>query len=259
MVIRIGTSGWQYDHWRGRFYPPDVPKTRWLAHFARAFPTVEVNNTFYRLPSEDTVRRWRDDSPEGFRFAVKASRFITHIKRLRDPDEPLERLRSRTELLGGKLGPLLFQLPPSFSGDPERLRAFLGRLPVHMPGVRAAFEFRHRSWETDEVRGILDDAGAAFVLADAPGSRVRSVVCGGWSFIRFHQGTAEQPGYTRDKLRRWADRIAGLGVPEVFVYFNNDAEGAAVRDAAVLTGLLRERVRTPVAGPDPQAVSDPTS
>lgn len=235
MTILVGTSGWQYDDWRGGFYPRDLPKRAWLSYLAARFPTVEVNNTFYRLPAAETFVRWRDETPDDFVVAIKASRFITHVRRLRDCGDPVDLLWSRARELGPRLGPILFQLPPRFPGDPERLRAFLHVLPR---GIRGAFEFRDPSWATETVLEILDAAGAASVLADRPGAHVPGVVTGGWSYVRFHQGRELEPGYTREKLRRWADRIAALPARDVFVYFNNDTGGAAVRDAFTLTELL---------------------
>jgi uncharacterized protein YecE (DUF72 family) len=238
VTVLVGTSGWQYDDWRGRLYPKDLPKTRWLEYFSREFPTVEVNNTFYQLPKDETFTAWRDASADGFVVAIKASRYITHIRRLRECRDPVRLLWSRCRRLGKKLGPVLFQLPPNFKADVELLRGFLRLLPKTM---RAAFEFRHPSWESEETRGVLDEAGSALVLADRPGDRVPDVVTGGWSYIRFHQGTLLSPGYRRSKLRRWADRIAKMQARETFVYFNNDTGGAAVRDAHILTELLHLR------------------
>jgi uncharacterized protein YecE (DUF72 family) len=237
-MIIVGTSGWQYDDWRGRLYPPDLPKTRWLDHFSQRFPTVEVNNTFYRLPGPEAFVRWRDSSADGFVVTIKASRFITHIRRLRDCREPVRLLWTRCRRLGHKLGPVLFQLPPRFPADPDRLRAFCRVLPDSM---RPAFEFRDRSWETEEVFEILDYAGAAFVWADSPGSRVSEAITGGWAYVRFHKGSRVRPDYSRSKLRRWADRLSAIDAREIFVYFNNDTGGAAVRDAGVLTRYLSER------------------
>lgn len=246
MEIIVGTSGWQYADWKGRFYPRDLPQRAWLEHFSQRFPAVEVNNTFYMLPKEETFRGWHRRSAEGFVFAVKASRYITHVRRLRDCREPLGLLWSRCRLLGDKLGPVLFQLPPNLQAEPERLRRFLELLPK---SIRAAFEFRHSSWETDEVHDALDRAGCALVLADRPGARVREVVTGGWSYVRFHQGRATGPAYAQDKLRRWATRLAAAPSRETWVFFNNDQRGAAVADAVSLSGLLRAR-GVPVRGPD---------
>jgi len=237
-VIHIGTSGWQYDDWRGRFYPSTLPKSRWLAYFSARFPTVEVNNTFYRLPGEAAFVRWHEESAPGFEIALKASRYITHMRRLLDAREPLRLLWTRARRLSDKLGPMLFQLPPRFPADPERLRAFCRVLPK---GMRAAFEFRDTSWENDETYTILAKAGAALVLADWPGARIPDVVTSGWSYIRFHRGTQLRPGYARAKLRRWADRISALDAGDVYVYFNNDTGGAALHDACVLHERLAER------------------
>jgi uncharacterized protein YecE (DUF72 family) len=237
-VVLIGTSGWVYRHWRDLLYPHDLPGKDWLPYFAERFPTVELNNSFYRLPTEQMFERWREDSPAGFLFAVKASRFITHLKRLRDPAEPLALMWSRVVKLGDKLGPVLFQMPPRFPADPPRLAAFLEQLP---DGMRAALEFRDRSWETDEVFEMLDRAGAAFVYADWPGVRVPNVVTAGWAYIRFHKGRSDGPAYPRAKLSRWADRIATLDARDIYIYFNNDTEGAALEDAETLRVMLEQR------------------
>ncbi|HZP89865.1 MAG TPA: DUF72 domain-containing protein [Actinomycetota bacterium] len=246
MRILVGTSGWQYDDWRGVLYPEGLPKRAWLGHLATRFPTVEVNSSFYRLPSAETFARWRAETPEGFVVAVKASRFVTHVRRLRDCREPVELLWSRARELGERLGPVLFQLPPRFAVDLDRLRGLLAVLPE---GLRAAFEFRDPSWEVGPVFRLLDAAGAAFVQADRAGPETPNVVTGGWSYVRFHQGSPAAAGYPRAALERWADRIAGLDASEVLVYFNNDTGGAAVRDAITLTGLLAARTdgvpRTP--------------
>lgn len=237
-MIHIGTSGWQYDSWRRRFYPKDLPQAQWLPFYAERFETVEVNNTFYRLPKRETFVRWREVTPPGFLVTVKASRFITHIKRLKEPADSVRMFYERAEGLGDKLGPVLFQLPPRFNADLERLDTFLDVLPRHVP---AAFEFRDASWETDEIRALLDEHGAALVLADRPGRRVPMIVTGGRSYIRFHQGQRLSPHYRREKLRRWADRIAALPAREVYIYFNNDPDGAAVRDADTMRTLLAQR------------------
>jgi uncharacterized protein YecE (DUF72 family) len=248
MEVIVGTSGWQYDDWRGRLYPRDLPKRKWLAHFSRVFPVVEVNNTFYNLPQAETFSRWREESADGFLFVIKASRYITHIRRLRDCREPVRLLWSRCRRLGRKRGPVLFQLPPNLKADVPLLTGFLRMLP---PSMQAAFEFRHRSWETDQVRVALDTAGCALVLADRPGARVLDVVTGGWTYLRLHQGRPTAPGYPRPKLRRFAERLARTEAREAYVFFNNDQGGAAVRDARTLTELLRDRgvrVRGPARG-----------
>jgi uncharacterized protein YecE (DUF72 family) len=185
-------------------------------------------------------------------MAVKASRYLTHIRRLREPKEPVELFWSRAQRLGPRLGPVLIQLPPTFGLDLVRLADLLQVLPH---GMRAAFEFRDPTWMVKQVYELLDRAGAAVVLADRPGARIDPVVTGGWSYVRFHQGREDQPGYTRDKLRRWADRIAGLRARDVFVYFNNDPGAAAIRDAHAMAELLAERgcdVARPRPGAAPQ-------
>jgi uncharacterized protein YecE (DUF72 family) len=244
-MIHVGTSGWQYGSWRDRFYPKGVPQRAWLRHYASRFPVVEVNNTFYMLPKESTFDRWREETPKGFLFVVKASRYITHVRRMREAKDPVDLFWSRATRLGPKLGPVLFQFPPNLKADVPLLAEFLRLLPRAM---RPAFEFREPSWWRDDVFEALDRAGGAWVLADRPGARVREIVTGGWSYIRFHQGRPAHPGYTRQKLRAWADRIAALAVPEAFVFFNNDPLAAAPRDALVLEELLAER-RLEVAQP----------
>jgi uncharacterized protein YecE (DUF72 family) len=249
--IYVGTSGWQYRDWRGPLYPEGLPQRQWLERFSSVFPVVEVNNTFYMLPKEDTFTKWRDASAPGFTFVVKASRYITHIRRLRNAHEPVARFWERCLRLEEKLGPVLFQLPPNLQADPEALESFVAELPREM---RSAFEFRHPSWDTDEVRDILDRRGCALVLADRPGARVPDVVTGGWTYIRFHQGRPGLPDYRPEKLSRWAGRITSLPAKEAYVFFNNDPGGAAIRDAVTLTRYLRKRgasVRGPVVGEGP--------
>ena len=237
-MIHVGTSGWQYRDWRGRLYPKGLPQRAWLSAYASTFPTVEVNNSFYQLPKEETFDRWAEQTPPGFLFTVKASRYISHIRRLRDAKDPVDLFWSRATRLGPKLGPVLFQLPPNFKADPGLLRDFLAVLPKR---IRPAFEFRDDSWRNDEILELLDGAGAAWVLADRPGWRVPHIVTGNWSYVRFHQGRRIHPGYPSAKLRRWADRIASEPAEDTFVYFNNDQLGAAPDDAATLIRMLADR------------------
>jgi len=237
-VIHVGTSGWQYRSWKDRFYPKGVPQRAWLRHYASRFPVVEVNNSFYMLPKESTFDRWREETPDGFLFVVKASRYITHVRRMREAKDSVELFWSRATRLGPKLGPILFQFPPNLKADVPLLAEFLTVLPG---SLRPAFEFRDPSWWRDDAFELLDRARAAWVLADRPGARVPEIVTGDWSYIRFHQGRPAHPGYTRSKLRAWADRIAGLAVPEAFVFFNNDPLAAAPRDALILEELLAGR------------------
>jgi uncharacterized protein YecE (DUF72 family) len=249
MQAHVGTSGWQYSDWKGLFYPSGLPQHEWLAHFSERFPTVEVNNTFYMLPKPETFAKWREGSAEGFTFVVKANRYITHIRRLRDCREPLQRFWAHARRLGRKLGPVLFQLPPNLKADVALLESFLKLLPRSM---RVAFEFRHPSWDDEEVRAALDARGCALVIADRPGDRPRKDVTGGWTYFRFHQGRLAVPGYTRAKLARYADALAGMDVTEAWVFFNNDPQGAAVRDARTFTELLEER-SVSVRGPAPES------
>lgn len=235
----VGTSGWQYRDWRGRFYPDGMSTARWLEHYAGHFRTVEVNNSFYRLPRRETVERWAATVPQGFLLTMKASRYLTHIRRLRDPENPLARMLEVFEGAGSKLGPVLFQLPPNLEADVPRLETLVQAIPAR---IRAAFEFRHPSWSTQEVFEVLDRSGLALVHADRPGTRVEPIpTVGGWAYLRFHQGGRKRPGYERRKLKAYADRVAECGNTQVFAYFNNDTDGAAVRDAQTFMELLEDR------------------
>ncbi len=239
-MIYIGTSGWQYGSWKGPFYPAKLPQRAWLSHYVTVFPVVEVNNSFYQLPKEGTFDKWREETPPQFLFVIKASRYITHIRRLRNAKESVDLFWSRTSRLKEKLGPVLFQLPPRFKADVGLLGEFLSLLPRE---IKAAFEFRDESWSNDDVYSTLDRAGAAWVLADRPGWRVEPIVTGGWSYIRFHQGRKIHPAYPRSKLARWADRIAELPASDSYIFFNNDPLAAAPRDALILTDQLRKRAQ----------------
>jgi uncharacterized protein YecE (DUF72 family) len=233
MTLATGTSGWQYRDWRGRFYPERLAQSRWLEYYAERFATVEVNNAFYRLPAATTVEQWRRRTPEGFVIAVKASRYLTHIRRLRDPAEPVALMMSRLQPLGDGLGPVLLQLPPTLRAETQRLDDTLACFPA---GVRVAVEMRHRSWFTDEVRALLERHGAALCLADRDSRPVTPLWrTAGWAYLRMHGGRgAHRPAYGDDALRSWARRLAELWGRDVegYVYFNNDQRACAVRDAA---------------------------
>jgi uncharacterized protein YecE (DUF72 family) len=235
-VAWVGTSGWQYADWRGSFYPQQLAVREWLDAYASVFVTTEVNNTFYRLPPSSTFERWDRTTPDGFVMAVKASRYLTHIKRLRDPQEPVDRLLTVTTALGSTLGPVLFQLPPTLRAD---IGLLTGLLDAIHGRVRTAVEFRHASWSDTRVFDLLQERGAALVLAHKPGVRWRPRVTADWTYVRFHQGSSSGAAYRSDTLRRWADGIAHLGARESFVYFNNDPGGAAPRDARRFCRLLR--------------------
>ena len=232
MAVWIGTSGWQYRDWHGTFYRPETPVRAWLEAYAAGFATVESNNAFYRLPERRTFEEWARRTPDDFVMAVKVSRFLTHIKRLADPEEPVRRFVDRVAGLGPKLGPVLLQLPPHFRLNADRLRATLDHFPAAM---RVAVEFRHASWFTDEVRGILTDRSVALCLADRRGVLTPFWRTADWTYVRFHEGRAHpRPCYGRAALATWADRLAEQWVPteDCFVYFNNDPRGCAPRDAA---------------------------
>jgi uncharacterized protein YecE (DUF72 family) len=235
-MIRIGCSGWSYEHWRGRLYPAGGSTGTWLARYAQVFDTVEVNATFYRLPTRAAVAHWASATPEGFCFAVKASRYLTHVRRLRDLPDGIRRFEERIEPLvsSGKLGPVLWQLPPTFHRDDERLATALAVLPAG----RHAFEFRHASWFVDEVYELLRAHGAALVVADrAPGEPTPWIETAPWAYLRFHRGRRRNGGYSESQLRAWADRITP-STGDVYAYFNNDWEGLAVDDALGLRSLL---------------------
>jgi uncharacterized protein YecE (DUF72 family) len=238
--VRVGCSGWNYPHWRERVYPRGVPQRRWLEHYATLFDTVEVNATFYRLPTEAAVRGWVEQAPPGFLFAVKASRYLTHIRRLRDLEAGIRRFYERIEPLAQspKLGPVLWQLPPTFKRDDERLAAALDALPKG----RHAFEFREPSWYVDDIYALLREHGAALVIPDSARYPFRELVLtADWTFVRLHQGSRGRRGnYSERELEEWAKRIAGwrAGGADVYAFFNNDWEGFAVRNGLMLRELL---------------------
>jgi uncharacterized protein YecE (DUF72 family) len=230
MPVLIGTSGWHYQHWRGGFYPAALPASRWLEFYARAFATVEVNNAFYRLPETAAVAGWAGAVPGDFVMAVKASRYLTHIRRLHDPEEPASRLLQRMAPLGPKFGPVLLQLPPNLAIDLGALGATLAA----WSGKRIAVEFRHPSWYVSETRQLLEDHGAALCLVDSRGPRTPWWRTADWGYVRFHQGRASPPGgYGRAALQTWAGRLGQLwpATADLYAYFNNDRHGCAPRDA----------------------------
>lgn len=236
--IWIGTSGYVYRHWRkGVFYPVGLPVREELAHYACRFPTVELNNPFYRLPTPEMFARWREATPEDFRFAVKASRYITHIKRLREVGEELALFLERAEHLGPKLGPILFQLPPNQQADLPRLRDFLALLSSARTWV---VEFRHPSWHTREVYRLLADREVALCIPVGGGLHPDQVTTAWFTYIRMHRGQGAGGGFTPEELRWWAAQVRALRTAgkDAYVYFNNDWEGHAVRDAAALQALL---------------------
>jgi uncharacterized protein YecE (DUF72 family) len=237
-VIVVGTSGWQYKDWRERFYPAGTPQRLWLEYYAERFATVEVNNAFYRLPERETFVKWRERTPADFCVAVKVSRYLTHIKRLREPAEPVQRFMSRAEALGDKLGPVLLQLPPSLSIDLHALDETLALFP---PGVKVTVEPRHASWWTDAARELLEKHGAALCWADRKGRPVTPLWrTTDWGYLRMHEGRARpRPRYGAAALRTWVDRIKEF--ESAYVYFNNDPGGAAIADATAFAAQADRR------------------
>jgi uncharacterized protein YecE (DUF72 family) len=239
VAIHVGTSGFDYRDWRGSFYPRSIRSSDRLAFYAEHFDTVELNVTFYRMPAACAFRGGRDAVPDGFVFAVKASRYLTHVRRLVDPQEPVEFLMERAGELGDRLGPILLQLPPSLEIDLGRLERTLAAFG---PGVRVAVEPRHSSWFVPELCDVLRAHQAAFVLADRRGPITPLWATSDWWYLRMHQGSATpRPCYGERSLRTWADRVAALPSDASgtgFVYFNNDHRACAVKNAVEFEALL---------------------
>jgi uncharacterized protein YecE (DUF72 family) len=238
-AVHIGCSGWQYKDWRERFYPKGLGQPRWLSYYAQTFDTVEVNSTFYRLASRDAVARWVEQTPDDFVFSLKASRYMTHIKKLTDLDQGLQRFYERIEPLveSPKLGPIVWQLAPWFKRDDERLAYALGQLPAGMH----CFEFRHETWFVPEVYEMLREHRVALVIGDHPQRPWQAYeMTADWTFIRFHYGRRGRRGnYSKTELETWARRIEQWRRKvEVFAYFNNDWEGFAVENGKWLKKRL---------------------
>jgi uncharacterized protein YecE (DUF72 family) len=236
-MIRIGTSGWAYPHWRGVFYPSSLRGKDWFSFYAEHFDTVEVNNTFYRLPEAAVFQAWRRQAPAGFLYAVKASRYITHVKKLIDPRAPLGLFLERAAHLQEKLGPILYQLPPNWTPDLKRFRAFLGILPA---GRAHVIEFRDARWLTEEVFGAMAERRVAHCIHDRAGLNVPPRVTAPPAYVRLHGDPAPGGDYPDAMLSEWAERIRGWSAQslDVFVYFNNDAGGFAVKNARRVKEIL---------------------
>jgi uncharacterized protein YecE (DUF72 family) len=239
--LRIGTSGWVYKHWMapvGDFYPRKLPGPRQLPFYAERFCTVEVNFSFYRLPERPVFETWREQTPAGFLFAVKGSRYLTHMKKLKEPEEPLQRLIERASGLGQKLGPILFQFPRQWRINVDRLTPFLEALRPYAP-QRFAFEFRHETWLAPPVYELLERAGAALCLPVSPRVPLDVRLTAPWTYIRMHIGRHGW-GYADDELRTWAGHVRSFldRGADTYVYFNNDPGGHAIRDAERLRGML---------------------
>ncbi|MGH2694722.1 MAG: DUF72 domain-containing protein [Actinomycetota bacterium] len=251
MPVLIGTSGWMYRDWRRCFYPDGVAQKQWLEHYADRFDTVESNSAFYRLPERKTFEDWARRTPRDFVWAVKMSRFLTHVRRLRQSAEPVKRFLDHARGLGPKLGPVLLQLPPNLKADLGALDETLQRMGNR---ARVVVEFRHESWFTDETEALLRERGAALCLADR-GSKPVSPLwrTADWGYLRLHEGTASpHPCYGRAALETWAQRLAELWGPraEVFVYFNNDTRGCALSNARTFARAVERAGLEPTRVPD---------
>ncbi len=236
--IHIGTSGWHYQHWKGPFYPEDMSAEEFLSFYSKQFRTVEINNSFYHLPDKKTFKDWAKVVPGDFTFAVKASRYITHMKKLNEPKEALDRFLDHAHGLENRLGPVLFQLPPHWRVNPDRLRNFLALLPE---GIQSVFEFRDRSWFVDEIYRALKDKEAAFCIYYMKGHASPREVTADFVYVRFHGPDGEYGGkYTKKALHEWADAISGWSDQgkEIYCYFNNDQYGYATENARELKELL---------------------
>jgi uncharacterized protein YecE (DUF72 family) len=241
--IHVGCSGWVYKHWRGIFYPEGLPQRRWFERYSEEFDTVEINASFYRVPLASTFEGWRDKAPPGFRYAVKVNRFITHMKKLLDCDEPLESFIALVRPLGPALGPLLYQLPPSLHKDLPRLERFLVRLPGDLEQV---VEFRHKSWYDEDVLQLLDRFGVGFVSHDLKGLVSPRWASGRTAYVRFHGAAGKYWGrYPDEALIEWTDWIVAQARRgcSVWCYFNNDIHGHALEDARTLRSMVRQAAR----------------
>ncbi len=239
-LIHIGTSGWNYPHWREVFYPEDLPSKKWLDFYGKHFSTVEINNSFYRLPEEEQFTAWRKGVSSDFIFSVKASRYITHMKKLRESGEAVERFMKHVKQLGEKLGVILFQLPPNFSLNLERLESFLDLLP---DGHRYTFEFRDRTWWDSGVYEALERKGAAFTIFDLAGEMSPKEVTADFVYLRLHgPGDKYQGSYETKELAGWAGAFSSWArsAKEIYCYFDNDQAGYAARDALRLREMVKE-------------------
>ena len=239
MPVLVGTSGWQYKDWRERFYPKQVPQRLWLEYYVRRYQTVEINNSFYMLPKPETFAAWRERSPSDFIFVVKANRYITHIRRLRNATESIDRFMANARLLGDKLGPILVQLPPNLKADVDSLDECLRRFGE----VPVAVEVRQDSWYSDETKAVLEEHNAALVLADRGSLPITPTWrTADWAYLRFHHGLANPiPCYGEKALRHWVDELAANWEPHeaIYVFFNNDPGCCAVRDSVTFAEMMQ--------------------
>jgi uncharacterized protein YecE (DUF72 family) len=241
--IRVGCSGWSYKHWRGIFYPEGLPQRCWFERYAEEFDTVEINNSFYRLPSPAAFDKWHDQAPPGFRYAVKANRYLTQAKKLNECEEPLQRMMTAVRHLGDRLGPMLYQLPPTLKCNLERLESFLRILPKDVTSV---FEFRDKSWYVPETYALLDRYGASFCVHDMSSAASERIAVGPIAYVRFHGGVGKYRGrYPDETLLSWTDWILDQARQgrAVWCYFNNDIHGHAIDDARTLKSMISQMSR----------------
>ncbi|HEY8591263.1 MAG TPA: DUF72 domain-containing protein [Sphingomicrobium sp.] len=241
--IRIGCSGWVYKHWRDILYPKGLPQTRWFDRYAQEFDTVEINNSFYMLPKPETFDKWRKQAPPGFCYTVKANRFLTQAKKLKDCEEPLERMMDAVRHLGDRLGPMLYQLPPKMNLNLERLESFLKIVPKDVTNV---FEFRNTSWYVPGTYELLDRYGASFCVHDMPGSTSERIAVGPIAYVRFHGGEGKYWGrYSDEGLLGWTDWLVDQARQgrTSWCYFNNDIHGHAIHDAQTLKSMVGQMNR----------------
>jgi uncharacterized protein YecE (DUF72 family) len=237
----IGTSGWNYGHWSGKFYPEDLPKTKWFPYYYAKFNTVELNTSFYHLPKKTTFEKWYNESPEGFIFSIKASRYITHVKKLNDPEEPVNKFFSNAEGIKDKAGVILFQLPPGLKYNKEKLVNILEVLPKN---YRYTFEFRNDSWWNDEAYELLRENNIAFCLFELAGQITPRIVTADYIYIRLHGPGGKYAGsYSDEVLSEWADSFKGWmkSGKDVYCYFDNDDSAYAVYNALTLNEMMDER------------------
>ena len=242
-AIRIGCSGWNYRHWRDLFYPKGLPVKSWFRFYAEQFDTVEINNSFYRLPKAETFDKWREQAPPGFDYAVKANRFLTQAKKLKDCAEPVARMMAPVRHLQDRLGPILYQLPPNLRINLPRLDEFLALLPRDLMHV---FEFRERSWYVPETLALLERYSASFCAHDMPGSTSERWAVGPIAYVRFHGAGGKYWGrYSDEALLGWTDwmREQAAGGRTVWAYFNNDTDAHAIHDALTLKAMVRQALR----------------
>lgn len=237
-IIHIGTSGWHYEHWQGPFYPEDLKKRDFLDYYIKYFDTVEINNSFYQMPSAKTLKDWKDTVLRNFIFSIKASRYITHMKKLKDSRQPVERFIDAARHLGEKLGPILFQLPPHWRCNTERLKSFLNSLPT---GYRYTMEFRDETWFNDEVYKLLRDNNVAFCIYHLEGRLSPKEITANFVYVRLHgPGGAYEGSYDKKTLTGWAGRLSAWAKKglQAYCYFDNDQAGYAAKDAARLKEMV---------------------